>query len=170
MDRHEWAAGVVAARGGDRVLEVGCGHGVTASHVLAGLGEDGRLLGVDRSAKMTAAAGRRNEAEVAAGRAEFRTAEWPVDLGDERYDAVYSFSVQLLTADVTAARAVRDVLAPGGRFFAFYQLPPWKGVTQAGVVGAAARVLHDAGLVVVRDAHELGVEAGCVVARGAGGG
>lgn len=169
MDRHEWAAGIVAARDGDRVLEVGCGHGVTASWVLAGLGAQGRLLGLDRSQKMTAAAGRRNAADVAAGRAEFRTEVWPADLCGERYDVVYAFSVQLLTANVKAARAVGEALAPGGRFFAFYQLPPWRGVTQAGVVGAAARVLHDAGLVVVRDAHDLaaGVESGCVVARSA---
>ena len=69
-ERHAWAAARIAADPAARVLEVGCGHGVTATLVAAGL-EDGRLTAIDRSAKMIALAERRNAALVADGRAEF---------------------------------------------------------------------------------------------------
>ena len=66
-DRLVWAAGVVAPQPGERVLEVGCGHGVLVSLLAE---RAGLVLGVDRSPAMVAAAGRRNRAAVHAGRVE----------------------------------------------------------------------------------------------------
>lgn len=69
-------------RPADRVLEIGCGHGVAATLVCERL-EGGRLTAVDRSPKMIQAATRRNARYIEAGKAEFFVANLEdLDLGD----------------------------------------------------------------------------------------
>jgi ubiquinone/menaquinone biosynthesis C-methylase UbiE len=102
----------------DRVLEIGCGHGVAATYVCERLG-GGRLTAVDRSAKMIEAAAARN--------ARFANAEFLVrrledlDLGARCFDVVFAVRVRLFHAEPERARAlVEPWLAPGGRVHAFY--------------------------------------------------
>jgi cyclopropane fatty-acyl-phospholipid synthase-like methyltransferase len=108
----------------DRVLEIGCGHGVAASLICERL-EGGRLVAIDRSAKMIAAAVRRNEEHVAAGRAEFLIAALEdVDLGARRFDKVLAVRVGLFHRDPARAHALAERwLAPGGGVVAVFDPP-----------------------------------------------
>ena len=105
----------LGVRPGDRVLEIGCGHGVAATYVCERL-RTGRLTAVDRSPKMIAAAERRHAAAVEAGRAEFLVRELEeLDLGDRRFDKVFAVRVGLFHREPERARAlVEPYLAPGG--------------------------------------------------------
>jgi ubiquinone/menaquinone biosynthesis C-methylase UbiE len=107
---------------GQRVLELGCGHGVAASLVLAKLGAGGHLTGIDRSRKMIDAASARNAEQVQAGRAKFICTTFEDhDFGDARFDLIFGIHFPpLLRHDPEGTRARVDrLLAPGGvaRFF-----------------------------------------------------
>jgi ubiquinone/menaquinone biosynthesis C-methylase UbiE len=112
----------------DRVLEIGCGHGVAATHVCERL-RGGRLTAVDRSPKMIAAAARRNAAHVAAGRAEFLVGELEaLDVGDRRFDLVFAVRVGLFHREPERAHdLVAPWLAPGGRVLSFFDPPSAAG-------------------------------------------
>jgi ubiquinone/menaquinone biosynthesis C-methylase UbiE len=109
---------------GDRVLEIGCGHGVAATLVCERLSE-GRLTAVDRSAKMIEAASRRNAEHVASGRVEFIVANLEeLDLGERRFDKVFAIRVGLFHRDPESAhKLVEPWLAPGGQVRAFFDEP-----------------------------------------------
>ena len=111
----------------DRVLEIGCGHGVAASLVCERL-DGGHLVAVDRSAKMIKAARRRNAAYVEAGTAEFIVAALEdLDLRDRRFDRIFAVRVGLFHREPERARAlVSRWLAPGGAIQTFFD-PPSRG-------------------------------------------
>jgi ubiquinone/menaquinone biosynthesis C-methylase UbiE len=111
-------------RPGDRVLEIGCGHGVAATFVCERL-DGGRLTALDRSSKMVEAAARRNAAHVEAGRAEFLVARLEdMDLGERRFDKIFAVRVGLFHREPERARALAAPwLAPGGELFAFFDTP-----------------------------------------------
>src|SRR5690606_34586633 len=71
--RQAWIVSRIPLQSGDRVLELGCGHSVAATAICDRL-DDGTYLGIDRSATMVAAATKRNQRHVAAGRARFEAA------------------------------------------------------------------------------------------------
>ena len=114
----------LAVRPTDRVLEIGCGHGVAATMVCELL-DTGRLTGVDRSASMVAAATGRNRRYVDEGRAEFLVAELEdLRLGDRRFDLVFAVRVGLFHREPATARGlVEPWLADGGRVQVFYDTP-----------------------------------------------
>jgi ubiquinone/menaquinone biosynthesis C-methylase UbiE len=102
-------------RPGDRVLEIGCGHGVAATYVLE---RGARLTAIDRSPKMIEAASRRNAAYVDAGTAEFLVADLEdLDLGDRRFDTIFAVRVRRFHAEPQLAERW---LAPGGRIVSEY--------------------------------------------------
>jgi ubiquinone/menaquinone biosynthesis C-methylase UbiE len=105
----------------DRVLEIGCGHGVAATLVCERL-VGGHLTGVDRSAKMVEAAARRNAVYVDAGKADFVVARLEeLDLGDRRFDKIFAVRVGLFHREPERARQLAEQwLAPGGTLTAVF--------------------------------------------------
>src|SRR5512132_2944287 len=109
-ERFVWAVDTLALDPADRVLEVGCGHGVAVSLVCERL-TSGRITAIDRSKKMIEMAAQRNRDHVAGGRAVLKTAALEqADFGDERFDKVFGlaeFSVnQVLVKDLRPVPAV----------------------------------------------------------------
>ena len=109
---------------GDRVLEIGCGHGVAATFVCERL-DGGRLTAIDRSPKMIAAASLRNARYVEAGVAEFLVAQLEeLDLGERRFDTIFAVRVGLFDREPDRAReSAARWLAPGGTVHAFFDTP-----------------------------------------------
>jgi ubiquinone/menaquinone biosynthesis C-methylase UbiE len=111
----------------ERIVEIGCGHGVAVDLVARRL-DTGQVTGLDRSAKMIAMAARRNRAHVEAGRAAFVTADiemWQPD--DGAFDCAFAINV-IVFADAAdpGIGAVRRALAPEGRLVLVFQ-PPGAG-------------------------------------------
>jgi SAM-dependent methyltransferase len=130
-DRLRWAVDALGVEPADRILEVGCGHGVAAALVCERL-DAGRLTAIDRSAKMIETATRRNEEHVAAGRARFETVELELaDFGEERFDKVFGVHVAALWRSDGALAVVRRHLDPGGALYAINQAPGWKRAADA---------------------------------------
>jgi ubiquinone/menaquinone biosynthesis C-methylase UbiE len=108
----------------DRVLEIGCGHGVAATFVCERL-DGGRLTAIDRSPKMIEAATRRNAEYVAAGTAEFIVSTLEeLDLGDRRFEVIFAVRVGLFHREPDRARRLAERwLAPGGTLRAIFDPP-----------------------------------------------
>jgi ubiquinone/menaquinone biosynthesis C-methylase UbiE len=108
----------------DRVLEIGCGHGVAATMVCDRL-ETGRLTAIDRSEKVVEVAARRNAAHVEAGRAEFFVATLEdADLGERRFDKIFAVRVGLFHREPARAHALAGSwLVPGGTVLAVFDEP-----------------------------------------------
>ena len=116
-----WAVDTLALDPADRVLEIGCGHGVAVSLVCERL-TGGRITAIDRSEKMMEMAARRNREHVARGTAVLKTAALEkADLGDERFDKVFAFNVAPFWLQPKEALAiVRRHLASDGAVYLFW--------------------------------------------------
>jgi SAM-dependent methyltransferase len=120
-ERLVWAVDILALDPDDRVLEVGCGHGVAVSLICERLA-GGRITAIDRSPKMIEMATRRNREHTAAGRARLKTvALEQADFARERFDKVFAFNVAPFWLEPDDALAVvRRYLAPAGSVYLFW--------------------------------------------------
>src|SRR3954452_22513989 len=91
-ERFLWAVDTLEVRPADRLLEVGCGHGIAVALVCERL-TTGTITAIDRSAKMIEMATRRNREHLDAGRAALEAiALEHADLDDRRFDKVFAFT------------------------------------------------------------------------------
>ena len=120
-ERFVWAVDTLTLDGADRVLEVGCGHGVAVSLVCERLA-GGRITAIDRSQKMIEMATRRNGAHIAGGRAVLKTAALEeADFDDERFDKVFAFNVAPFWLQPKQALGiVGRQLSPDGAMYLFW--------------------------------------------------
>src|SRR4051794_16036368 len=120
-ERFVWAVDTLEVRPADRLLEVGCGHGVAVSLVCERL-TTGTITAIDRSPKMIEVATRRNRRHVDAGRAVLEAlALEDADLGDRRFDKVFAFNVAPFWHQPEAALgAIGEHLVRDGAVYLFW--------------------------------------------------
>ena len=124
--RIAWAVDRLSVGPENRLLEIGCGHGVAVSLVCERL-DGGSIVAIDRSRKMVEAASRRNADHVAAGVASFQTATLlEADLGAAPFDKIFAINVGMFWRNrpVRELEVLRRHLAPAGRLLLFYESPP----------------------------------------------
>jgi SAM-dependent methyltransferase len=111
---HQWGAiisDLVAARPGERLLDVACGTGALACAALDRVGDQGKVVGLDPNPDMLSVARRKSaKIEWREGRAE------SLPFPDEGFDAVVSqFGLMFFEDRPAAFREMMRVLRPGGR-------------------------------------------------------
>jgi cyclopropane fatty-acyl-phospholipid synthase-like methyltransferase len=167
-ERLVWAVDTLDVQPDDRLLEIGCGHGVAVSLVCERL-DGGSILAIDRSATMIEAATRRNAEHIAASRASFQVASLhQADLGDARFDKVFAIHIGVFLRGQPGRelRVIDRHLADGGRFYVLWQ--PLAGRREAGETAArVSAALKEHGFTVADVlVHDLtSATAVCVIAR-----
>ena len=108
----------LAARPGERILDVGCGPGFYCAELLEEVGPSGYVVGLDGSAPMLALAQRRCAGHRNVDLLETDASVLPLE--DASFDGAISVQVQEYVPDVGAALGeLHRVLRPGGRAVVF---------------------------------------------------
>jgi SAM-dependent methyltransferase len=171
-ERFVWAVDTLAIQPADRLLEVGCGHGVAVSLVCERL-TTGTITAIDRSPKMIEMAARRNREHVDAGRAELdAVALEDADLGDRSFDKIFAFNVApFWLQPETALNAIREHLTRAGAVYIFWDARHSAPGRAQDLGNELADLLREAGFsvdrVLVKELRP--VPAVCVVGRPEGG-
>jgi SAM-dependent methyltransferase len=122
-----WAVEMLGPGPDDRLLEIGCGPGVSVTLICERLA-GGRIVAIDRSATAISRAEKRNAAHVAAGKAVLRRMALeelqPSDVlvGGERFDTVFALNVNLfwVRSPASELELIKRLLRPDGALYLFY--------------------------------------------------
>lgn len=111
------AISLLGVQAGDRVLDVGTGHGASLSR-LAKIAAEGSVVGVDYSNVMIGVASRRNRRLIKKGRVEvIASATDRMPFEDASFDKIMSMHTLYFWDPAEAhLREIARVLAPGGAF------------------------------------------------------
>jgi SAM-dependent methyltransferase len=114
LRRRKLVRDALAAKSGERILDVGCGPGFYLAELLDEVGPDGSAVGVDASAPMLAVAAERCKGFDNVAFHEANATSLPV--ADGEFDAALSVQVMEYVAEIDAALAeIHRALRPGGR-------------------------------------------------------
>src|SRR6266516_5763707 len=114
LKRRRLVREALAARAGERILDVGCGPGFYAAELLDEVGDQGSVVGLDGSTDMLAAAARRCEGRPNVAFHQAEATALPVN--ESEFDAALCVQVLEYVPDATAAlREMHRALRPGGR-------------------------------------------------------
>lgn len=143
--RVSWIVAQLPLRPHDHVLEIGCGNGVAAALVCARLA-GGRLVAIDRSPAMIAAAQRRNRAHVESGTAEFVMSTLAgFDAPSQCFDLAFAINVNVFWQKPAAELEVLGhVLRPEGTLCLAFQPPAADQIDR--IVRACQAQLREHGL------------------------
>lgn len=160
-----WAVETLAVEPDDRLLEIGCGHGVAVSLVCERL-DGGTITAIDRSQKMIETARRRNADHVAAGLATFQTAPpLDADLDEARFDKIFAINVGVFLRGrpLRELAILREHLAPDGRLFLFHEPPP--GGTIPPIAASVPALLEKSGFTVteILEQNLERTRVGCII-------
>lgn len=119
-----WAIDGLHLSPGHRVLEIGCGNGMSCAPICERLSE-GHYHAIDRSEKMIAAARVRNAAWITQGQAAFDVADAAsIDTPTASFDRILAINVNLFWRQADAAlEHLRTRLKPEGRIHLVFEPP-----------------------------------------------
>jgi ubiquinone/menaquinone biosynthesis C-methylase UbiE len=112
---NRWVLGALGPSPGERILELGCGHGRALAHV-ARAAAPGLVVGVDPSEVMCQVARRHLRTEIGAGQVRIERGDSrSIPVPDAAFDKAYSVHTLYFWPDLGAGlRELRRVLRPGG--------------------------------------------------------
>ena len=143
-----WAVDTLTIMPRDRLLEIGCGHGVAVSLVCAKL-NGGHITAIDRSPKMIALATKRNATCVAAGTASFHCLSLhEADFGAAQFDTIFGIRIGLFVHGNPARELemINTSLAPDGSFYLIYDPVVAREATAVSEKATAALEHHGLGI------------------------
>lgn len=164
-DRLLWAAETLAPRPADRILEIGCGHGVLLSLLAENL-TFGTIMAIDRSDKAVAMAMARNAGHIASRKVSIRQTELAAaDFGEKVFDKILAVNVNVFWMKPARELAVvRRLLDSEGGLYLFFD-PPSPAQAEPIAAKLAANLETNGFRVVRRDFSVIGAGKGvCVIA------